>query len=166
MGKSIFWTEKRKKKAFDLIINEMCEGKSLASIIRDHDRQTVPAFSVFLEWCADDVLLANKYTHAIKVRADLYFEQINDIAQTQIMGQIVTETKEGRKVVKREVKTVDNVARSKLIVDNLQWTVARMAPKKYGNKMEHNGGETPITVNIAVSKEEARQISKDLENDI
>lgn len=168
MGRKIYWTDKRKEKAFNFIIDEMCTGKSLASIINGHDRKIVPAFSVFLEWCAENATFANSYTHAIAVRADYYFERINDIAATPIQGEIVEEVKEGRKVIRKTVKKTDNVARSKLMTDNLQWTIARMNCKKYGNTTKHTGGdgEAPVTMIVSVTSEEAREISKNLQSNV
>lgn len=44
------------------------------------------------------------------------------------------------------------VSRSRLKVDTRKWLMARMAPKKYGDKIEQtlNGGDKPIETKVTV----------------
>lgn len=58
----------------------------------------------------------------------------------------------------REIANQDVIARSRLRVDARKWLMARMAPKKYGDKIEQTlqGGDTPIKITrielVAASK--------------
>ena len=51
-------------------------------------------------------------------------------------------------------ETVEDVARAKLLCDNIKWEAARVAPKKYGDKVqnEHTGaGGGPIEQAVSIS---------------
>lgn len=53
-------------------------------------------------------------------------------------------------------ETVEDVARAKLMCDNIKWETARVAPKKYGDKVQNeltgpNGDPIQHAVNIAVT---------------
>jgi hypothetical protein len=57
-------------------------------------------------------------------------------------------------------ETVEDVSRAKLLCDNIKWETARVAPKRYGDKVqnEHTGKDgAPIehAVNIAVTFHDA-----------
>ncbi len=52
--------------------------------------------------------------------------------------------KDGKKTLDHE-----HVQRSRLRVDTRKWLMARMAPKKYGDKMQHTGeGGGPIRTEV------------------
>ena len=51
-------------------------------------------------------------------------------------------------------ETVEDVARAKLLCDNIKWETARVAPKKYGEKVqnEHTGKDGgPIEQAVSIS---------------
>jgi len=51
-------------------------------------------------------------------------------------------------------ETVEDVARAKLLCDNIKWETARVAPKKYGDKVqnEHTGKDGgPIEQAVSIS---------------
>ena len=72
----------------------------------------------------------DQYARAADDRADAMFEDMLEIADTPVTAEKVTTKPDG----KREVTTGDAVERSKLRVDARKWALARMAPKKYGDK--------------------------------
>ena len=72
-----------------------------------------------------------RYTRAREAQADKLFRQIIEIADSA-SGDYVT-TGDGKRIVDHE-----NIQRSRLRVDARKWAAARLAPKKYGDRVEHN----------------------------
>jgi hypothetical protein len=118
------------------IITRMIEGESLRSICRSDG---MPAVSTFFVWVSQDTELEKQYSAAIQLRADVYFEQMMDIADTPIEGE-KTKTIDGPDGQKIEVTTGDMIDHRKLQVDARKWALARMNPKKYGEKVDLNHG--------------------------
>jgi len=87
-----------------------------------------------MRWLAAHAEFRDQYAHAREAQADYWAEEIVEIADD---GSNDTYTdKDGNKRTDQEV-----IARSRLRVDTRKWLMARMAPKKYGDKItqEHTG---------------------------
>lgn len=93
---------------FDRICERMAEGESLRGICKGKD---MPAKRTVLRWVAKDEKLAEQYSEAQSMRAEHYFDEIIDIAD----------------------KGTDP-AKTRVQVDARKWVLARMNPKKYGDK--------------------------------
>jgi hypothetical protein len=105
----------------DLICERIANGESLRAICRD------PAGPGFTEayWrkvAEQDPELGAQYTRAMMMRADARFEELDEL---------------GDKAIRAE--TAVQAAGYRLKADNLKWSLARMSPKKYGDKLEHSG---------------------------
>jgi hypothetical protein len=96
------------QKLFDRICERMAEGESLRAICKTKD---YPAKRTVLRWVAKDEKLAAQYAEAQNMRAEHYFDEIIDIAD----------------------KGADP-AKTRVQVDARKWVLARMNPKKYGDK--------------------------------
>lgn len=84
----------------------------------------------------------DKYTRAREDQADTLADEILDIADEKIDDFIIDE--EGNKR-----PNPDTVQRSKLRVEARKWIAAKLKPKKYGEKIDHNiGGQAnnPLVV--------------------
>lgn len=107
------------------ILDRISEGESLRRICADEgmpDRRTV------LRWLEADQELATKCARARELQADSIFDELREIA---------------------EDGNPEDVQRAKLRVSTLQWMAAKLAPKRYGDKLvaEHsgpNGGAIPF----------------------
>jgi hypothetical protein len=104
----------------------LAEGKSLREICRD---ENMPAESTVRLWVVDDRDgFSAQYARAREAQADYWAEQIVEIADD---GSNDTYTdKDGNERTDQEV-----IARSRLRVDTRKWLMARMAPKRYGDKI-------------------------------
>ncbi len=69
------------------------------------------------------------------MQADHFADEILEIADET--GADLTTDDKGKVTVEHEV-----VARSRLRVDARKWLMARLAPKKYGDKLQHTGDLT------------------------
>jgi hypothetical protein len=102
------------------IIRRMCEGESLRAICRT---EGYPAPSTVILWTNNDPAFAEQYARARDERADVYFDRIDDVSDAAASAETAVE-----------------VAGLRLKADNIKWQLARMAPKKYGDKLELGGG--------------------------
>lgn len=110
---------------FDRICERIAEGESLRAICKTKD---YPAKRTFLRWVANDEKLAAQYGEAQNMRAEHYFDEIIDIADKG-----------------------SDPAKTRVQVDARKWVLARMNPKKYGDRIvnEHAGeGGGPLVVKI------------------
>lgn len=131
-----YWTDEKKEKVCAVIINEMCKGKSLNSIINGNEVfegvEKMPDYSTFLDWVNEDKLLSNKYTRAQMIRADIYFDDIVDIADRQEDATVTVDSE----VAGLTITTKDATEHRKVRIDSRKWVVSRMNPKKYSDKVQ------------------------------
>jgi hypothetical protein len=71
------------------------------------------------------------YKYAREIRCDTLFEEIIEIADTPEMGIVIRD--DG---VRQETKTGDMTEHRRLRIDARKWSVARMMPQKYGDKVD------------------------------
>lgn len=102
------------------ILKRLAEGESLRAICRD---EGLAESTIRLRF-RDDPELATQYAHAREAQADHYAEKIVDESHTATDAQI-----------------------GRLRMDALKWAASKLAPKRYGDKIEHEhkGGVTLIT---------------------
>lgn len=113
------------------IANEICErlaeGESLRTICQDDD---MPSRSTVRLWRGSSPEFSAQYAHAREFQAETYAEKIVDDAL------VATDAALGR-----------------LRMDALKWAASKLAPKKYGDKIAHVGGDegdAPIRHSVAV----------------
>lgn len=126
--------------------NEICariaEGESLRSVCRDEgmpDKRTV------LRWLDAHAEFRPQYARAMEARADYWADEIVTISDDSSQDVLV-DPESGNERINSEF-----VARARLRVDTRKWLMARMAPKKYGDKIttEHTGEiKLSPTINI------------------
>lgn len=114
----------------DRICQRLAEGESLRNICRDPD---MPGRAVVHRWLADPnkTEFRDRYAQACELRAELMFEEILDIADDGSADYKISEDGEEFRLDQ------EHVQRSKLRIDARKWVLARMAPKKYGDKVDH-----------------------------
>lgn len=98
----------------------MCEGKSLRTFIVGKD---FPYGSVY-EWIAADESRADRYAHARDIRATNLSEQIEDEAFADPPQNSRGDVDSGA------------VQLMRLRVDSIKWAASKLAPKRYGDKIE------------------------------
>ncbi|CAN7520950.1 hypothetical protein LJR071_003540 [Pseudomonas sp. LjRoot71] len=144
----------------DLVAAKLCayiaDGMSLRNVCK---QPGMPSMTTVLRWLGDDAMAAFRmqYACAREAQADLLAEQILDIADEECT--MVRADKHGSNDDDGEGHTevvFDStaVARNRLRVDARKWLASKMAPKKYGDKLQTeltgaNGGA--IAVNSTVT---------------
>jgi len=121
-------SEDERNELISKIISEIADGKSLRETCRELNAKP----SNFLRWIESSPLLVEQYARAMQIRSDIIFDEILDIADDG-SNDLMTIQK-GDESYEMENKEVTN--RSKLRVDARKWVLAKMQPKKYGDKME------------------------------
>ena len=110
-------------------------GESLRSICRD---ETMPARSTVHLWLAKDVAFSDHYARACDVRAEEVFDEMFEIADDATNDYMLQASKDAGDEDGVSLKAGfngENVQRSRLRIDTRKWALARMNPKKYGDKI-------------------------------
>lgn len=76
----------------------------------------MPAKATIFRWMAEHEQFRDKYAKATDARADAIFEEIFDIADDVVEDSAA-------------------IAKARLRVDTRKWALARMNPRKYGDKV-------------------------------
>ncbi len=127
------------------ICRRLAEGETLRAICRD---TAMPDKATVLRWLADEAKadFRDQYAHARDMQADALFDEALEIAD-DASGDWSTD-KDGKKTLDHE-----HVQRSRLRVDTRKWAAGKLAPKRYGDKLQHTGdGGGPIRVRPDLSK--------------
>jgi hypothetical protein len=100
------------------VCEQIANGKSLREICK---AEGFPAPSTICLWLKENADFAEHYAHARERQADLYADEIIEIADA----------------AKNEDAQV-----ARLRVDARKWKASKLAPKRYGEKMDlnHSGG--------------------------
>lgn len=115
----------------------MSEGESLRKICSDLKDFGCPTASTYCGRVLDDKEFAERYARARQLQCEAWGDKIVEEASNCRIGEKTRVTPEGG----TEVTTGDCVERSKLTVDALKWTLAKLHPKKYGDKLAIGGAE-------------------------
>ncbi len=127
------------------ICRRLAEGESLRKICKD---TSMPAISTVMGWLFDGkhADFSEQYARARDLQADKLFDEALEIADETSDDWIRTE--DGKKILDQE-----HVQRSRLRVDTRKWAAGNLAPKRYGDKLQHTGdGGGPIRVRPDLSK--------------
>ena len=148
-----------RKAVMDIVCAHIATGaRSIASILADgHEGHTLPTYTAIKDWLQEDAELAAQYARAKDDQADLVFEEVIKIADTPMIGVKTKIDDTG----KTEETRGDMIEHRRLQVDARKWYLSKLAPKKYGDKvnLEHTGPDGGA-VKVEVSDtERARRIA-------
>ena len=116
----------------DSICEHIAGGKSLVSWCAVDGR---PNYTTVMRWIQQQPEFRNKYAGAREAQADYLAEEIVQISDDG--SNDTYETEDGPRT------NQDVIARSRLRVDARKWYASKLAPKKYGDKVE-----TTLTGNV------------------
>lgn len=117
----------------NLICDRLIDGESLRSIcIADE----MPSASTVCRWLAQFPEFREQYAHAREAQADTLVDEMLDIADDGTNDWMEKKNAEGD-VIGVEYNG-DAVQRSRLRIDARKWMSSKLAPKKYGDKLELN----------------------------
>lgn len=124
----------------DEICKEISIGKSLRKVCED---ETMPCLSTIFGWLRTNEQFLHQYERATDERTETQQEIILDIGDQAIKHAEEADAKAANAVV----------SAYKLKADNLKWSMSKMKPKKYGDKidMTTNGKDLPVPI-LNISK--------------
>lgn len=106
-----------RRKTADAICELLAAGKSLSAICR---ATGMPSRPTVLAWARDDFDgFFDRYTRAREIGLDVMAEQLLEIS-------------DGKPNAKAD--------RDRLRVDTRKWYLSKLAPKRFGDRIEHSGG--------------------------
>ena len=136
----------------DRICEQLADGNSLRSICQ---AEGMPNRSTVARWLATNEQFRDQYAHACEMRQEELFDQIIEIADTPQIG-----SKSVSKATGLEITEADMIEHRRLQVEARKWALGKMAPKKYGDKVQQeltgaDGGPIKTESNVTLSAEEA-----------
>ncbi len=105
----------------------------------------MPAKVTVFKWIRTDADFANQYAHAREAQAEHYLDEIIQIADDSALDTEIN-PESGNEVTNHDV-----IQRAKLRVDTRKWAMSKLAPKKYGDRIENrhtDGDGNNLTVQV------------------
>lgn len=113
----------------DALCERLASGLSLRAICRN---KAMPNKATVFRWLAQNSEFSDQYARAREAQADLYVDEMVEIADKPKIGQKTKRTSDG----KVETTTFDMTEHRRLQIETRKWVAARMRPKKYGDKLD------------------------------
>lgn len=117
----------------DRICDLLSDGISLRRVC---SMESMPAKITVLRWLRIHEDFRTQYARAKEESADTHADDMTDIADDGSNDWTEALDKDGEPTG-RMVPNLDHIARSRLRVDTRKWIAAKLKPKKYGEKIEH-----------------------------
>jgi len=131
--------EKRRESKFykpeiiEEILGRLASGESLRAICSEDGK---PSASVFRGWVVDDLDgLAERYARARDIGVDAMADDMLEIADDGTNDWMERNDPDNPGYI----INWEHVQRSRLRVESRKWYLAKLAPKKYGDKLEVGG---------------------------
>jgi hypothetical protein len=127
------------------ICDRLTNGQSLREICRADD---MPDKSTVFRWLSWNEQFRDQYARAKEAGIEALAEDLLDIADDSTNDWV------DRQFGETTVRVVDNecLQRSRLRVDTRKWLLSKLAPKKYGDKLQHSGDpDAPLGITIVSS---------------
>jgi len=113
----------------DSICARIEAGEAIVNICKD---DAFPGERTVYTWLEEKEDFRQRYARARERQADLYAAQIIELADKCRIGTKTTEKGDGSV----ETVTADMVERSRLQIDARKWYASKLAPKKWGDKLD------------------------------
>jgi len=120
------YSDEQKEMIFNSICTDVIENKLSFNAAIDKAEITRTSF---YNWLKDNKDFDKLYNYAREIRSDIIFEEILEISDDSKNDVRLNE--EGKEIANNEL-----VNRSRLRVDARKWVLAKMNPKKYGDKVD------------------------------
>lgn len=117
----------------DIICAKLSEGISLRTICKE---ESMPDKASVFRWLRTNKEFCDQYTRAKEESSDAMHEDLMDLGDEAVRLAQAVDPKASGAVVQGV----------KLKADNLKWSMSKMKPKKYGDKLDMttNGKDLPI----------------------
>jgi len=141
------------------IADEICEHLSLGESIRTVCKpEHMPSIATFYSWLRTYDEFLEQYARAKQESADAMAEDILDIADDGTNDYMERKNKDGSTC---EVVNSEVLQRSRLRVDTRKWLMAKMKPKKYGDRIDMTSNGESISQVSSLTDEQLNDRIKD-----
>lgn len=111
----------------------ICERMSLGESLREICREeAMPTKTTVMRWLFANLEFRDQYAKAREAQTEHWAEEILEIADDGSNDYMDRQNKDGSSY---ETVNSEHINRSRLRVDTRKWLMARMAPKKYGDRV-------------------------------
>ena len=133
----------------DALASEFCArvaaGRAVSRVCLDPD---MPSQATVYNWLRSKPQFLESYTRAREDLLEHWANEIIDIADTSAIGMKTVTTTEGVKVTV-QVSEADMIEHRRLQIESRKWLLAKLAPKKYGDRLGLTDADgTPLSVQI------------------
>ena len=128
------------------LADEICEGLALGNSLRTVCRgDRMPSVKTIFNWLRTYPEFLQQYTRAKEESADAMADEVIDIADDATNDWMIRNGKDGSESWQLNG---EHVNRSRLRIETRKWLMAKMKPKKYGDKidMTTNGKDLPTPI--------------------
>lgn len=123
------------------VLEQIAEGKSVRGIC---SAENMPSERSIYAYLAASDEFSQQYARAREAQMDRYAEEILEISDDSTNDYMEKKNKDGSTY---EAFDAEHVQRSRLRVDSRKWLMSKLAPKKYGEKVQIGGdAENPIRI--------------------
>jgi transposase-like protein len=129
---------------WEAILQAIMGGASMRQACRDAGIDNGLVYRAIRE----DDAFGRQYARATEVRADAMFDEMLEIADTPVEGETRKQLKDGTE----EITVEDMLGHRRLQVDTRKWALARMNPRKYGEKVQVGGADDLPPVQLDATK--------------
>lgn len=124
----------------DDICARLAQGESLRSVCRS---ETMPSLASIFNWFRSHPDFLEQYTRAKEASAEAMYEDLAELGDDAIQYAQTLKGPQSSAVVQAV----------KLKADNLKWSMSKMKPKKYGEKVDLTSAGEAIKGNTIVFKD-------------
>lgn len=118
----------------DAICELLAMGYSLRTVCSEDN---MPSAATVFKWMREHDEFLKQYEKAKQESTDAMAEDLLDIADDGTNDWVTKTNKDGSEY---ETVNAEVIARSRLRVDTRKWLMAKMKPKKYGDKLDMTSG--------------------------
>lgn len=131
LGRPSIFTEE----LVDIICDRLISGESLRTICSSEE---MPTSSTIYKWLIEKPLFSERYTRARESQMEAMAEEILEIADDTSNDTELDEDGTAR-------QNSEWINRSRLRVDTRKWLMSKLAPKKYGERIQQDiSGEVTL----------------------
>jgi hypothetical protein len=117
----------------DKVLERIANGESVKAICADKD---MPGEKTIYSHLEKDEAFQQRYARAREAQMDHYAEEIIEISDDSSRDYVEKQNSDGSKY---QAFDAEHVQRSRLRVDSRKWLMSKLAPKKYGDKVQVGG---------------------------
>jgi hypothetical protein len=132
---------KYNKRTVALICAELAKGKALRTVC---NLPGLPHLDTVFEWLHTHPEFAEQYARAKQESADAMAEEVLYLSDHTKTGTVIVTKENGQ----TEVRKGDMLGHRKLQIDTRKWLMAKMKPKRYGDRLDVTSGDEPLPTPI------------------